>query len=86
FKTDFVVAGWVARLKPNELDAAARELAAAGFPTPAIRNYDDKPIDLRKVTKPLDILMDLEPRNAVTRAFAGRALDDYPEVCAMLSR
>ena len=25
FKTDFVVAGWVARLKPNELDAARNE-------------------------------------------------------------
>src|ERR1700753_1021335 len=27
FKTDFVVAGWIARLKPNELEAAHTELA-----------------------------------------------------------
>jgi CHASE1-domain containing sensor protein len=31
FKTDFVVAGWVARLKPTELDIARGELASAGF-------------------------------------------------------
>src|SRR6201993_1236683 len=30
FKTDFVVAGWIARLKPTELDAAQKELANAG--------------------------------------------------------
>ena len=45
FKTDFVVATWIARLKPAELDAASKELAAAGFPNPTIRNYDDKPLD-----------------------------------------
>src|SRR5580698_8622351 len=39
FKTDFVIAGWIARLKPGELDAARAELANAGFPNPAIRNF-----------------------------------------------
>src|SRR5665213_2360065 len=34
FKTDFVVAGWIARLKPDELDAAHVELTKAGFPNP----------------------------------------------------
>jgi two-component sensor histidine kinase len=86
FKTDFVVAGWIARLKPSEFDAATKALAAAGFPNPAIRNYDDKPIDIHAIGKPLDVLMDLEPRNDQTRVFAGRALDDHPEVGAMLSR
>ena len=38
FKTDFVVAGWIARLSPNELDAARAELASAGFPNPTIRS------------------------------------------------
>src|SRR4051794_15760313 len=32
FKTDFVVASWIARLQPNELEQARGELAAAGFP------------------------------------------------------
>jgi two-component sensor histidine kinase len=86
FKTDFVVAGWIARLKPAELDAASKELAAAGFPNPAIRNFDDKPLDPRAAGKTLDVLMDLEPRNAVTRTFAGRALDDFPEMGVMLAR
>jgi len=86
FKTDFVVAAWIARLKPAELDAAQKELASAGFPKPTVRNYDDKPLDLSAVTKPIDVIMDLEPRNAVTREFAGRAVDDYPAIGSMLAR
>jgi two-component sensor histidine kinase len=86
FKTDFVVAGWIARLKPEELDAASKELAAAGFPNPAIRSTDGKPIDIHTINKPVDVLMDLEPRNAETRTFAGRVVDDYPVIGAMLTR
>jgi len=86
FKTDFVVAAWIARLKPSELDAAQKELASAGFPNAAIRNFDDKPFDLPTISKPLDVIMDLEPRNAVTRNFAGRAVDDYPAIGSMLAR
>jgi two-component sensor histidine kinase len=86
FKTDFVVAGWIARLKPEELDAASKELAAAGFPNPAIRSTDGKLIDVHTINKPVDVLMDLEPRNAETRTFAGRVVDDYPVIGAMLTR
>jgi two-component sensor histidine kinase len=86
FKTDFVLAAWIARLKPSELDAAQKELASAAFPKPTIRNYDDKPLDLPAITKPIDVIMDLEPRNAVTREFAGRAVDDYPAIGSMLAR
>jgi two-component sensor histidine kinase len=86
FKTDFVVASWVARLKPEELDAASKELAAAGFPNPTIRDVNDKPIDSHTIGKPVDVMMDLEPRNAETRAFAGRVVDDYPVIGAMLTR
>jgi two-component sensor histidine kinase len=86
FKTDFVIAAWIARLKPAELDAASKELAAAGFPNPTIRTYDDKPLDPHALDKPIDVLMDLEPRNNVTRTLAGRAVDDYPAIGAMLSR
>ena len=53
FKTDFVVASWIARLKPSELDAARAELASAGFPNPTIRSYDDSPLDTR-VARPAD--------------------------------
>jgi two-component sensor histidine kinase len=86
FKTDFVIASWIARLKPAELDAAQRELQAAGFPNPTIRSYDDKPFDIRAITQPIDVLMDLEPRNNTTRAFAGRVLDGNPVVGPMLAR
>jgi two-component sensor histidine kinase len=86
FKTDFVVASWIARLKPTELDAARAELAQAGFLNPTIRNYDGTPLDPRSLDKPLDVLMDVEPRNAETMAFPGRALDQSPVVGPMLAR
>ena len=43
FKTDFVLATWIARLKPDELAAAHDALVSAGFPNPTIRSYDDQP-------------------------------------------
>lgn len=86
FKTDFVVAGWVARLKPGDLDAARGELASAGFANPTIRNYDDKPLDTAAISQPIDVLMDVEPRNAETRTFPGRALDRNPVVGPMLTQ
>jgi two-component sensor histidine kinase len=86
FKADFVIASWIARLTPNDLAAASQELAAAGFPDPAIRGIDDKPIDAHVLNKPIDVLMDVEPRNVVTMGFAGRVLDDYPAIGSMLSR
>jgi two-component sensor histidine kinase len=86
FKTDFVIASWIARLKPAELDAAQKELQAAGFPNPTIRGFDDKPLDIRATTQPIDVLMDLEPRNNTTRSFAGRVLDGNAVVGPMLAR
>jgi len=85
FKTDFVVAGWVARLKPNELDAARNELAHAGFPDATIRDLDGKPLDVRSLQQPVDVLMDVEPRNKQTAPFVGRTLDDNPVLSTMLS-
>jgi two-component sensor histidine kinase len=86
FKTDFVVAGWVARLMPNELDVARGELLSAGFSNPTIRSYDDKPLDPLTLNKPIDVLMDVEPRNPETRGFPGRALDQEPVVGPMLTQ
>ncbi len=86
FKTDFLVASWIARLKPTELDAARAELAAAGFPNPSIRNYDDQPLDASALTKPVDVLMDVEPRNAETSTFPGRVLDRDPFLGPMLAQ
>src|SRR5215469_7303935 len=49
FKTDFVVAGWIARLAPNDLPAAQAELKSAGFTNPTIRDFDDKPLDIKTI-------------------------------------
>lgn len=84
FKTDFVVAGWVARLQPNELAAAQAAIAAAGFPKPEIRDYNDKPIT--GLTQPIDVLMDLEPRSNETKMLPGRSYDQDPVRSAMLTR
>jgi two-component sensor histidine kinase len=86
FKTDFVVANWIARLQPNELQSARAELASAGFPNPTIRDRDDKPLDTRALDGPLDVVMDVEPRNAQTMAFAGRSLDRSAVLGPMLAR
>ncbi len=86
FKTDFVIAGWIARLRPDELQAARKELASAGFPNPAIRGFDGSPLDTRALDKPVDVLMDLEPRTTETMAFAGRSFDQDPNLGPMLAR
>jgi two-component sensor histidine kinase len=86
FKTDFVVAGWIARLTQSDLDTARKELVKAGFPNPTIRDFDDKPLDPRTLDKPIDVLMDLEPRSAETKALPGRALDRSPSLGPVLTR
>jgi two-component sensor histidine kinase len=86
FKTDFVVASWIARLKPNELDAARAELIKAGFPDPTIRSYNDSPRDTRSLTQPIDVVMDVEPRNDKTMAFPGRSLDQNPILGSMFTQ
>jgi len=86
FKTDFVVAGWIARLKPDELEAARTELAGAGFSSPTIRSFNDAPLDTSSLDHPIDVLMDVEPRNAETMAFPGRALDQHPVLGPMLEQ
>ncbi|MGB3864832.1 MAG: HWE histidine kinase domain-containing protein [Xanthobacteraceae bacterium] len=86
FKTDFVVAGWVARLQPGELAQAQAELQSAGFSRPEIRDFKGQPLDPASVTEPLDVLMDVEPRNGRTEDFTGRVLDTRPILKAMLAR
>ena len=86
FKTDFVIAGWIARLQPSDLDAARAELTKAGFPNPAIRSYNDAPLDLRSSTRPIDVLMDVEPRDARTMSIVGRSPDQDPTLGPMFAR
>jgi two-component sensor histidine kinase len=86
FKTDFVVAAWIARLKPNELEAAQAALKSERFSNPTIRDYDDQPLDLKAIDKPVDVLMDLEPRNPETTGFPGRVFDQDSIIGPMLAR
>ncbi|HET7887897.1 MAG TPA: HWE histidine kinase domain-containing protein [Bradyrhizobium sp.] len=86
FRTDFVVASWIARLRPQELGAAHTELAGAGFPNPTIRSYTDVPLDTAALTQPVDLLMDVEPRNAETMDFPGRCFDQHPVLGPTLQR
>jgi two-component sensor histidine kinase len=86
FKTDFVVASWIARLKPTELGAAQAELKSAGFSNPIIRDFDDQPLDLKAIDKPIDVLMDLEPRTPDTLGVPGRAYDRHSIVGPMLAQ
>jgi len=86
FKTDFVAATWTARLQPNEIKAAHAELNAAGFADPTIRDFRNVPLDPKTVDQPIDVVMDVEPRNAETNAFPGRALNDHPILGPMFAR
>jgi two-component sensor histidine kinase len=86
FKTDFQVASWIARLRPEELGAAQTELANAGFPDPTIRSFDDVPLRAAALSGPVDVLMDVEPRNAETVRFAGRSPDQHPILGPMLEQ
>jgi two-component sensor histidine kinase len=86
FKTDFVVASWVARVRPEELAAAHTELANAGFANSTIRNYDDTPLQTSNLTEPVDLVMDVEPRNAETMGFPGRCIDQHPILGPTLAR
>jgi len=86
FKTDFVVASWIARVQPGELEAARKELASEKFPNPSIRNFDDKPLDRQSLDRPVDVLMDVEPRNAATVAFPGRSYSLHPVLGPMFAR
>jgi two-component sensor histidine kinase len=86
FKTDFVVASWIARLKPAELDAARAVLKSSGFTNPTIRDFDDQPLDLKAIDQPINVLIDLEPRSQDTLGFPGRAYDRHSIVGPMLAQ
>jgi hypothetical protein len=76
----------VARLRADELDAANAELASAGFPNPKVRNFNGAPLDKLSLEKPIDVLMDVEPRKEETMALAGVAIDQHPIMGQMLAQ
>ena len=76
FKTDFVVAGWIARLKPSESRRRRRDCGRRLPETddPRFRRQADRH---QGVTQPIDVLMDLEPRSDETKALPGRGYDHH---------
>ncbi len=86
FKTDFLVASWVARLRPEELPAAHAELANAGFPNPTIRSFDDHPLDAQALSQPVNLVMDVEPRNNDSSGIVGRCQDQNPILGPMFAK
>src|SRR5205807_8267083 len=65
---------------------AQAELKSAGFTNPTIRDFDDRPLDIKAVDKPLNVLMDLEPRSPDTLGFPGRAYDRHSVIGPMLAQ
>ncbi len=86
FKTDFKVASWIARVRPDEIGAARTALAAAGYSDPTIRNTDNTPRDTARLSQPIDVLMDVEPRTAETIRFPGRSYDEHSIIGPILKK
>jgi len=86
FRTDFVVASWIARVPRADLGRAQNDLRAAGFPNPMLRSFDDAPLSAATLRDPASVLMDVEPLNEETRPFVGRILDGHPVIGPMLVR
>lgn len=85
-KTDFSIVSWISRIKPADLQAAQNELQRAGFPNPTIRSAADTPLDLGTVTEPQLIVMDVEPKTAVTTEYAGRSIETNPIIGPVVTR
>ena len=86
FKTDFLVASWVARISRADFGRAQNEMKTAGFPNPVIRTINDTPLDLATAPDPASVIMDVEPQNDETKAFVGRVLNNHPVIEPMLNR
>ena len=84
FKTDFVVASWIDRLEPSEIEAAIAAIIAGGYPNAKILNPDNSPRDTSNLTGAIDVLMDVEPRTSETTGLLGRSYDQNPIVGPVL--
>lgn len=85
FKTDFVTATWMARIKPDEIPAAQAAMRAAGFKGD-VREWNDAPRDVSTLKGPVDLLVDVEPRSANSVNFLGRTYDNHPVVGPALAK
>ena len=86
FKTDFVVASWIARVQPDELNTARDVITSGGYTDSTIRNSDNTPRDVSNLTEPIDVLLDVEPRTPETVNFPGRSYDQHGILGPVLKR
>jgi two-component sensor histidine kinase len=59
---DFAAVGWTPRIEPRDIPAALDVLAQEGVADPAILGPDRRPLDTRRLTRPLYPILDIEPR------------------------
>lgn len=86
FRTDFLVASWIARVPRADLGRVQNDLRTARFPNPTLRSFDDSALNPATLRDPASVLMDVEPLNDETKSYVGRVLDDHPVVGPMLTR
>jgi two-component sensor histidine kinase len=77
FKTDFLLATWIARITPADIGKAEQILAEAGYTRPTVRSVDDGPLS-GSLPAHFSVLMEVEPRTSETLALPGRILDRAP--------
>lgn len=84
FKSDFVIASWIAQFKADDVQQAKQVLNGAGSRLD-IRDFDDKPLTIQPPERALSILMDVEPHTDQTVQLLGRVLNDAPAVGPVLT-
>lgn len=84
FKTDFVVASWIARINASDIPLAEKLLSDSGYSRPVVRNGDDSAL-VQPLPPVFDLLMDIEPRLPETVALPGRIMDRQPNVAPTLA-
>lgn len=77
FRTDFVLATWIAHIGSSEIPKAEQILAESGYARPVVRKVDDAPLDT-PAPGAFNVLMDIDPRTPETVALPGRILDRAP--------
>jgi two-component sensor histidine kinase len=85
FRTDFVLATWIAHIGAGEIPKAEQILAESGYSRPTVRQVDDSPLPSPPPSGALNVLMDIDPRTPETIALPGRVLDRAPTFGPILS-
>lgn len=75
FRTDFVLATWIAHISSGDIPKAEQILTESGYARPVIRQVDDTPLSNPPPPGPLNVLMDIDPRTPETVGLPGRVLD-----------